>query len=83
MSINADQNHDIDPKYISMSITVDQFRSIPNNVDQFRSISINANQCHIKASVKHQQINAGSILLDLALIGIDRNLEELIRIDQH
>ena len=41
--INADQNHGIDPKCLSMLL----------NSDKFLSITINADQCWIKASVKH------------------------------
>ncbi len=35
MPINADQNHGIDPKCLSMPINADPFRSIPLNADQF------------------------------------------------
>ncbi len=33
ISINADQNHCIDPKCLSMPIIADQFQSIPLNAD--------------------------------------------------
>ena len=51
MSINADQNHGIDPKCLSMSIIADQCRWILINANQCRSMPINAgsmpDQCRI------------------------------------
>ncbi len=35
---NADQNHGIDPKCLSMPLNADQFQSIPLNADQCPSM---------------------------------------------
>ncbi len=74
--LNADQNHGIDPKCLSMLIIADQCWSIP----------LNADQCRIKdllqllqqvlpwIYVRNSCLNwhLGSFV-DLALIGIDRH----------
>ncbi len=87
MPINADQNQGIGSKFLSMPINtgIDQhwlslisiYSWIKQNCYQCWSMPINADQC------RSMQINAGSILLDLALVGIDRHWEELIGIDRH
>ena len=99
MPINADQNYGIDPKCLSMPIIADQFLSMPDqgisktlvntvstlqvaaalhrNWYQCRSMPSNADQ------YRSMPINARSIVLDLALIGIDQHWSTLIRIDRN
>ncbi len=60
-----------------IDINADQCRSMPINADQCRSMSINVDQC------RSMSINARSILLDLALIGIDRHWSELREIERN
>ena len=73
----------------------DQFRSMPikikaliRNVSQCRFLPINSSQCRSMpdqgtSKTLVMPINAGSILLDPALIRIERNWSELIGIDRN